>query len=375
MAGIYIHIPFCTKACIYCNFHFSTNLSNVDALVNAIVAEIKLRQTYLLPKTQIDTIYIGGGTPSLLTDNQLRHLFEALHNHFDLAGLKEFTIEANPDDISTKKLKQWKQLGINRLSIGVQSFNDSDLNYMGRIHNASQAIDSVKLAIELGITNVSIDLIYGVPNQNEEIISRNLAQIKQLGVTHFSAYALTVEEKTVLQKNINTGKTAAVDPDLAFVHFNLIQDFCENSNYSAYEISNYSIPTYESKHNSAYWAQTHYIGLGPSAHSFDGNSRAWNISNNAQYIKIISSGNLPNTTEQLSSTDKYNEYIMTALRTIKGISLEYLNEKYGEQVFSTMSEFQGLLHIGKLEMQNGHYYISQKYRFQSDGIAAQLFIV
>ena len=324
MAGIYIHVPFCKTPCNYCNFHFSTSLNQKNDFVDALLTEIKLQNIYLGLET-VETIYFGGGTPSLLDAEDLERIFETLYKEYNISKTAEITLEANPDDISKEKLDAWKQSGINRLSIGTQSFIERDLQFMKRAHTAKEAKDSIILAAQSGFDNISIDLIYGVPNQTEMDWLANLAEAMSLPIQHLSCYALTVEEDTILYHDIRKGKTAAPIDENASTHFDILMAFALENDLEHYEISNFCKPGFISKHNTSYWQNTKYLGLGPSAHSFNKISRRWNVANNKKYIDALKEGKLDFEEEILSPTDKLNEYIMTGLRTKWGIDLGYVD--------------------------------------------------
>ena len=330
MAGIYIHIPFCKKACHYCNFHFSTSTKQIEPLVDCLLKEIVLRKDYT--KETIETIYFGGGTPSILSAEQIQKILQAVKDNYIVSNDAEITLESNPDDIAADKLLQWKAMGINRLSIGIQSFREEDLLWMNRAHNASQAYNCIKLAQEYGFNNITIDLIYGVPNLSDEHWKENINTALSLNIPHLSCYALTVEPKTALDKLIQTKKKEAVDTDKQATHFLILMEALNNAGFEHYEISNFAIPGYRSKHNSSYWQGKHYVGIGPSAHSFNGDSRQWNVANNALYIQAINNNILPSEKEILTPHQQFNEYVMTALRTIDGIDLNYLTERYGKEM-------------------------------------------
>ena len=317
MAGIYIHIPFCRKACHYCNFHFSTSLSSVNEMVQSIVSEAILRRNYLTEK--IETIYLGGGTPSLLSEIQLKIIFQALADNFLIGQNPEITLEANPDDLSDQHLSAWMDLGVNRLSVGVQSFFDTDLQWMNRLHSGQQALEGLKLAQNKGFRNISVDLIYGTPTLSDSDWNSNLEKVQSLNMVHLSAYALTVEPKTALDKMIALHKKEPVDAEKQTRQLEILMDWAENAGYEHYEISNFAKPGFRSRHNSSYWQQQPYLGLGPSAHSFNGISRQWNLSSNPAYLKGVSSQVPPFEIEHLTETQQLNEYIMTALRTLEGI--------------------------------------------------------
>lgn len=372
MAGIYIHIPFCRKACTYCNFHFSTNHQLINQVIDSIGKEISLQGKYL--SAPIETIYLGGGTPSLLNQSQLETLFNKVKSNFTVLPNAEVTLEANPDDIDEVQLNGWVELGINRLSIGIQSFRDLDLQWMGRAHNANQALNCIKLAQQAGIENISIDLIYGIPGLSDADWSKNIDYAISSGVTHLSCYSLTVEPKTALAHKINQQSIPDVDAAHQANHFQILQEKIDAAGFEQYEISNFSLPGKRSKHNSNYWSGKHYLGLGPSAHSFNGLSRQWNISNNALYIQSLSKGIIPFELENLTLTQQINEYIMTALRTIEGIQANKINAIAGKLIFDEIL-LDALPYIkeGLINLQNDRIFLSPNGKFMADGIAANLF--
>lgn len=372
MAGIYIHIPFCRKACTYCNFHFSTNHQLITQVIDSIGKEISLQGKYL--SAPIETLYLGGGTPSLLNQSQLETLFNKVRSNFTVLPNAEVTLEANPDDIDEAQLNGWVELGINRLSIGIQSFRDLDLQWMGRAHNANQALNCIKLAQQAGIENISIDLIYGIPGLSDADWSKNIDYAISSGVTHLSCYALTVEPKTALAHKINQQSIPDVDAAHQANHFQILQEKIDAAGFEQYEISNFSLPGKRSKHNSNYWSGKHYLGLGPSAHSFNGLSRQWNISNNALYIQSLSKGIIPFELENLTLTQQINEYIMTALRTIEGIQANKINAIAGKLIFDEIL-LDALPYIkeGLINLQNDRICLSPNGKFMADGIAANLF--
>ena len=372
MAGIYIHIPFCKKACNYCNFHFSVNNALLPEMIDAIAIEAKLHQQYLTES--IETIYFGGGTPSLLSNSQLANLFIVLKQLFVLDPTIEITLEANPDDINVEKLGFWKSVGINRLSIGVQSFFEEDLKWMNRAHNADQAIESIQMAQKEGFDNISIDLIYGGPTLSDDHWKQNLETCFTLNIPHLSAYALTVEPKTVLAQKIQTNQLHDIDPDKQATHFNTLVIMSGNAGYEQYEISNFAIVGKKSRHNSNYWSGKHYLGLGPAAHSFNGISRQWNIANNSLYLASIQKNTILFEIEQLSPIQQLNEYIMTALRTSEGISLDKIQLLGGEIASKRLNEeVQKFITIGKIKIKNQHLQLTNEGKFFADGIAAELF--
>lgn len=372
MAGIYIHIPFCRKACTYCNFHFSTNHQLINQVIDSIGLEMSLQSNYL--SAPIETIYLGGGTPSLLNQSQLETIFNKIGSIFTVLPNAEVTLEANPDDINEVQLNAWVELGINRLSIGIQSFRDQDLQWMGRAHNANQAIDCIKLAQKAGIENISIDLIYGIPGLSDADWSNNIDFATTSGVTHLSCYALTVEPKTALAHKINQQAIPDVDAAHQANHFQILQEKIAAAGFEQYEISNFSLPGKRSKHNSNYWSGKHYLGLGPSAHSFNGLSRQWNISNNALYIQSLAKGNIPFELENLSLTQQINEYIMTALRTIEGIQANKINSIAGKLIFDEiLADALPYIKEGLIYSHNNQLCLSANGKFMADGIAANLF--
>ena len=372
MAAIYIHIPFCKQACHYCDFHFSTSLKKKDQVVEMLCRELDLRKDEL-PGAEYKTIYFGGGTPSLLTSEELERIFETIYSNYNIAENPEITLEANPDDLSEEKIKMLASSKINRLSIGVQSFFEEDLKLMNRAHNSGEALESIQLAKKY-FDNISIDLIYGVPGMSEERWKENLRIALELGVPHISSYALTVEPNTALQKFIEKGKVKPVDDEAASRHFEILVETLTENGFEHYEFSNFGKPGYFSQNNTAYWLGKPYLGIGPSAHSYDGTSRTWNVSNNSLYIKAMEKDQLPQQIEELSTADKFNEYVMTRLRTKFGVSLEEVEEKFGidyKQHF--LKNATPLYQKQLLEEKHGVFHITAKGKFLSDGIAADLF--
>ncbi|HLW41636.1 MAG TPA: radical SAM family heme chaperone HemW, partial [Flavobacterium sp.] len=326
MAGIYIHIPFCKQACHYCDFHFSTSLKKKEEMIAALIQEIHLRKEEI--NEPVETIYFGGGTPSVLSNEEINILIDAVFSLFDVMKHPEITLEANPDDLTKERIHELAHSRINRLSIGVQSFYDEDLQLMNRAHNAKEAWESLEEAAK-HFDNISIDLIYGIPNMSLERWESNIQKALDLGIPHISSYALTVEPKTALASLIKKGKIPTLDDGEAHEHFLRMVSILENNGFVHYELSNFGKPDYFSKNNSAYWLGKKYLGIGPSAHSFDGKNRSWNIANNSLYIQAIQKNELPNETETLSIQDRYNEYIMTGLRTIWGVSVFSVEHEFG----------------------------------------------
>ena len=374
MAGIYIHIPFCKKACHYCNFHFSTQTNNIDGFIEALLIEIDLRKDYL--PSPIQTIYLGGGTPSLLSFSQLKTIVDAIKRQFVLNDSIEFTIEANPDDITDEQLQYWKQLGINRLSIGIQSFQNDALKWMNRAHEVGQSHKAIASAQKAGFENISIDLIYGTPHYTRAHLEADLNIIKTYAIPHVSCYALTVEEKTVLHSMIQKGQMKNVVSEEQAAHFDIIVDFLNEQGFEHYEISNFSKPGYRSQHNSSYWKGTYYIGLGPSAHSYNGVTRQWNIANNALYIQSLKKGEINFEIESLELHTQYNEYMMISLRCMEGFDLNLIESKYGEAyLHHTNNIITQLATQHLLSKTSEGYCLLKSAKFLADGIASEFFIV
>ena len=374
MSGIYIHIPFCKQACHYCDFHFSTSLKKKSELVSALQNELVLRKNEL-PNEPIKTIYFGGGTPSLLNLEELTAIFKTIYTEFTIAENPEITLEANPDDLSEEKINELANSKINRLSIGVQSFFEEDLKLMNRAHNAEEALNSIKLA-RSKFDNISVDLIYGIPGMSNERWQKNIQILLDLDIPHISSYALTVEPNTALQKFIEKGKIKPVDDAAAAQHFETLRTVLKNAGFEHYEFSNYGKPGYFSQNNTAYWLGKPYLGIGPSAHSYDGNSRKWNIANNTLYIKAIERSELPLEVEELSITDRYNEYIMTRLRTYFGVDLVEVESEFGKEYLEYLKEQSVVLFEKELlRIENNVMHITEKGTFLSDGIAADLFYI
>lgn len=374
MAGLYLHIPFCRKACIYCDFHFSTSLSAKDRMIAAMQEEIKI-QVDFFGKKSLQSIYFGGGTPSVLTEKDIQSLIETIHKFYDVNVDAEITLEANPDDLTNEKIMQLSKSSINRLSIGVQSFRNQDLKLMNRSHNAQQAENSIKNAQDLGLTNISLDLIYAQPNMPNPIWVEQIEKAIQLDVPHISSYALTVEPKTVLQHKINNGEIKEVADFVAAEQFHLLVDSLHNADFEHYEVSNFAKKGHRAVHNSAYWQGLNYLGIGPSAHSFKKGERLWNVSNNSLYIKALEKGELAQEGESLSLKDQYNEWLMISLRTIEGLELNELKTTFGKLESQFKEEVIPLIDAGKLEQNEERIWIPKKWRFHSDGIAAALFYI
>jgi oxygen-independent coproporphyrinogen III oxidase len=372
MAGIYLHIPFCKQACSYCNFYFSTSQKSRNDLVAALLKESQLRSGYLEGEA-VETIYFGGGTPSLLTTRELELLLEGIFQKYEVSPGAEITWEANPDDIRPSKIKEWKNLGVNRLSIGVQSFFDADLSWMNRAHHASQALDSIRAAQDGGL-DLTIDLIYGSPSLSDENWQKNIDQAISFQIPHLSCYALTVETGTALFKKIAQKKTAPVDPSQQVRQFQMMTSSLGRAGYEHYEISNFAQPGKRSRHNSSYWSGKSYLGLGPSAHSYNGSSRQWNVSSISRYISSLHEGKLDYEKEDLTNLQVLNEYIMTRLRTIEGISLEHVKDSFGPTVSQALLKRSEIYsRQGKIIQENDRLSLTQGGKLFADGIAADLF--
>jgi len=372
MSSIYIHIPFCKQACHYCDFHFSTSVKKKRELVSMISKEILLRKDEL-EQQLVQTIYLGGGTPSLLSEDELKEIFKTIYNNFEISKTVEITLEANPDDLTEENLKILQSAGINRLSIGVQSFFEDDLQLMNRAHNATEALESIKLAKKY-FDNISIDLIYGIPEMTNERWEKNIEIALELELPHFSCYALTVEPNTALKKFIDKGKIKPVDDEVASAHFDILIKKLKEAGFIHYEFSNFGKIGYFSQNNTAYWMGKSYLGVGPSAHSYNGKQRRWNVSNNSLYINALKTDKIPSQQEELSTADRYNEYVMTRLRTMWGISLEEVKQSFGDNYLNYLldqAEFnleEGLLILDKQTIK-----VTSKGKFLSDGISSDLF--
>ncbi len=373
MAGIYIHIPYCKQACYYCDFHFSASLIKKKEMVQALVKELQFRKDEL--KAPIETIYFGGGTPSLLTLDEIQVLLNTVYDNFLVSADPEITLEANPDDLHSEKIFQLSQTNINRLSIGIQSFHDKDLQLMNRAHHAQEALDCIKEAKKY-FENISIDLIYGIPGLTNEQWQKNLEIAIDFNVPHISSYALTVEPKTALEKFIRVGKIPPVEEKQSKEHYLILLDRMEASGFINYEFSNFGKEGYFSKNNTAYWNGKSYLGIGPSAHSFNGTTRSWNVRNNTQYIKSLAIDQLPSEKETLNVSDSYNEYIMTGLRTMWGVSLDKVEKDFGPQYKSyCLEQLKEPLQNELIEVKNNILTVTKKGKFLSDGIASNLFWV
>ena len=373
-AGIYIHIPFCKQACHYCDFHFSTSLKKKDEMILALAKEIEMRKSEFQNEI-VETIYFGGGTPSILPISDLKFLIDEVYRNYKVAENPEITVEANPDDLSEERIIELSKNKVNRLSIGIQSFFEDDLKLMNRAHNSEEAQKCLEIATQY-FDNISLDLIYGIPGSSNEKWKQNIEKALSFGIPHISSYALTVEPKTALDKFIQKGVIKAPDDEVAQEQFHILVATLKENGFIHYELSNFSKPDYFSKNNSSYWLGKKYIGIGPSAHSYDGKNRGWNISNNGLYIKSIQANEIPIETENLTETDRYNEYIMTGLRTIWGVSLARIEQEFGEK-FLTYLNNQSVKFIADdlLSLSDGILTTTKKGKFLTDGIASDLFLL
>lgn len=373
MAGIYIHIPFCKQKCSYCDFHFSTTYASYrERMLNCIARELELRQPEMTGQS-VASIYFGGGTPSLLSGGEISRLIEQVRRHNSVESDCEITLEANPDDFDETSTHEWRSAGVNRLSIGIQSFDEQDLRWMNRAHQASDSKKAVLQAQKAGFNNISIDLIYGLPDMDEKRWKKQLQQALDLQIQHISAYCLTVEEKTALHRAVQQKKLQPADPEMQSTHFEMMTHTLEKGGFVQYEVSNFGRQDFFSRHNSSYWQGKPYLGIGPSAHSYDLQNRSWNISNNARYMDAIDSGNLALEIEKLTEKDQFNELLLTGLRTIWGVSLDEL-----DALVALGPEFQiktdDLLKNGLASLQNKRLVLSKKGLLLADGIASDLFM-
>jgi oxygen-independent coproporphyrinogen-3 oxidase len=373
VAGIYVHIPFCRKACHYCNFHFSTSLKNIEPLIDSICLEIQKRSDFFANSTSIETLYFGGGTPSLLDTKYLIKIFNSLKEVFNFDHIKEITIETNPDDINFEKLSEYKSLGINRLSIGIQSFIDEELHQLNRIHSRSQSIEALSIAEKVGFRNVNIDLMFGLPKSSLKTLKESLDIIGDFNITHLSCYNLTVEERTSLWHFVNKENFHLPAEDEQYEQFLFIHECLKKMEYDHYEISNYSKPGFESLHNKNYWNRQNYLGIGPSAHSFSHNIRQWNVSNNPIYIKSLNNDLSFFEIETLTEWDHFNECIMLGLRQKKGLSKNIINNVRSEIKESFLNDSRILISQGMLNETISHYYLNTEQFYLSDHISSQLF--
>ena len=374
MSGIYIHIPFCKKACHYCNFHFSTNQNSKSAFIKAVCKELILRKSEYVSE-EIESIYFGGGTPTVLEVSELEVILQTVYEHYKVTDTPEITLEANPDDLDEEKIKALSNTKINRLSIGIQSFHESDLTAMNRAHNAAEA----KKCLEIATTyfdNITIDLMFGMPTMSVAQWRQNLQTAFGFGIKHLSCYALTVEPKTALEHFIKKGSHPPMDDELAAKHFEVLLEETATQGLTHYETCSFGHPDYFSRHNTSYWLGKTYMGVGPSAHSFDGVQRSWNVSNNSKYIKSLEVDVRPFESEVLSVENRFNEYIMTGLRTIWGVSLEKIETDFGVKIKAQLLENSKKFRTSEtLILEDNHLKITRTGKFLSDGIASDLFLV
>ena len=384
MSGIYIHIPFCKQACHYCDFHFSTNLKKKEEMILALAKEIEMRKSEFQDEI-VETIYFGGGTPSILQIEDLKFLIDAVYRNFKVVENPEITVEANPDDLTENRIIELSKNKVNRLSIGIQSFFEDDLKLMNRAHNVEEAKNYLEIATQY-FDNISIDLIYGIPDSSQsgeqakqmsnEKWLQNIETALSFGVPHISSYALTVEPKTALHSFIQKGIIPQPDDEVAQEHFQILVDKLSENGFIHYELSNFGKENYFSKNNSSYWLGKKYIGIGPSAHSYDGKNRGWNVSNNSIYIKSIQENKLPIEIETLTKTDRYNEYIMTGLRTIWGVSLERIEQEFGKTYLDYLNQQAAkFIEDHLLFVDDNILRTTKKGKFLSDGIASDLFLL
>ena len=372
MAGVYIHIPFCRSFCSYCDFYSTTDNSLRDALVQALLREISLRSSYLEGE-KVDTIYLGGGTPSLLDPSVTGSLLAAVRENFAMEDKAEITAEINPDDVYDGYFSALRQAGVNRISIGVQSWDDKRLKYLGRRHDAAQSALALETAFREGFDNVSVDLIYGVPGMTTADLKSDLEKTLAFPVTHLSAYHLTVEEGTKFGRHRKEGRLKETDEEISGAMFTLLVKVCLDHGFIHYEISNFAREGFISRHNSSYWKQVPYIGLGPSAHSFDRRSRQWNVSDVKKYIKAIGAGTIPCEREELSRITVFNEYIMTSLRTMWGIDLHYVEQYFDKEMHDYLVNLSGrYMRYGLMKREKNTLVLTDQGKMISDNIIAEL---
>jgi oxygen-independent coproporphyrinogen III oxidase len=372
MAGIYIHIPFCKSFCNYCDFYSVTDSSELESLVQAVLLETSMQARYLDGET-VETIYFGGGTPSLLTAGQISQIISTVRKNFTVSDDPEITVEVNPDDVFEGYFRELAGAGVNRVSLGVQSWNDRRLKYLGRRHNAAQSAKALQLAFKEGIVNVSADLIYGIPGMTTGDLKHDLEETFAYPVTHLSAYHLTIEEGTRFGKMKEEKKLAEPDEETSNAMFSLLGNMCRENGFIHYEISNFAREGYISRHNSAYWKQIPYLGLGPAAHSFNRTSRQWNISDVKKYIRSIGSGNVPFEKEDLDKLTIFNEYVMTSLRTMWGIDLEHVEAYHDKELHDYLVNLSGkYIRYGLMHREKNTLVLTDQGRMISDNIIAEL---
>lgn len=374
LSGIYLHIPFCKQACYYCDFHFSTNLKPIDQLIDSMETELSLRQNYL--QEPVKSIYFGGGTPSLVSPKKIEGLLNQISKNFTLADRMEITMEANPDDIESDRLKTLWSIGVNRLSLGIQTFNNEKLAFIHRAHDGSQALKSLEIIRSSGFENITADLIYGIPPHHISLLEKDLETLLGFDLPHLSVYGLTIEEGTPFGTWVKQGKMEPVTDDQQLTEYKVVIDSLINHGYEHYEVSNFAKPGRQAIHNTAYWKSEKYLGVGPGAHSFDGQSRAFNVQNNHEYISLIRENKPVYTEEQLSKTDRINEYIMTRLRTVWGVDLDEFEKLFNQSFLDIDPHFtQSLIRKGQAKMEKNQYCLTRKGWFVADEICSRLFIV
>ena len=375
MAAVYFHVPFCKQACHYCNFYFSTSLKHKTSILEAMLVELDLRKQELPSESIINSIYFGGGTPSLLSSDDIKSLIERVNAHYIISDDVEITLEMNPDDYRTNYLEELKLVGVNRLSVGIQSFHEEELKLMNRAHNAEEAFRILK-KIDILFDNFSLDLIYGLPKSNLKSWKKNIEYALQFNPKHISSYVLTVEPKTVLNDQVEKNEVEVLGEEAVLAQFNYLVNRLDKEGFDHYELSSFGKPGFRSVNNSAYWSGKSYLGIGPSAHSFDGLTRSWNVSNNNKYLKGISSKEPLIEREVLTKADRYNEYLMTGLRTENGVSLGYVNENFGSH-FKELLEKEAQVQIASqvLFWDGDTLKVARESMFLVDGIASNLFLL
>ena len=374
MAGLYVHIPFCKQACHYCDFHFTQAVHQMDDMIDAICEELKMQFDFL-GREAVNTVYLGGGTPSLMNENQLKRLMRTIKFEHDLASNPEITLEANPDDLSYDKLSMFYQQGINRLSIGVQTFHDDHLKWMNRAHTSEEAMDSFYEARKVGFENISLDLIYALPHENHDHWLLDLKRIVRLHPEHISSYCLTIEPKTAFGKWVEREQMPDIDEDYAAEQFEILLQVMDKHGYEQYEISNFAQPGYYSIHNSNYWKQEKFLGVGPAAHSFNGKFKQANARNNAKYLRSIQAGEIPFEVMELTKEDQLNEYILTSLRTKWGCDLERVLAKFEVDLLQHHEVYLAdLLNRGMIDVEDDFITLTNNGKLLADKIAADLFV-
>lgn len=374
MAGIYLHIPFCKQACYYCDFHFSTNHNYVDEMTSAICMELKLQKDYLAQES-IHTIYFGGGTPSLLNSSQLNEMLSIIRSEYQVADHAEITLEANPDDLDKQKLQVLFDTGVNRLSIGIQSFHEKTLQFLNRAHDRIQALQCLEDSRAIGFSNISIDLIYGIPSKNHRLWQEDLAQAIKLQPEHISSYCLTIEPKTTFGNWLKKGNFPPIEEEYAADQFEILIDELTKAGYEQYEVSNFCKPEFYSRHNSSYWKQKKYLGIGPSAHSYNGQTRQFNVSHNQKYMKALADGVVPYELDMLTKEDKINEYLLTTLRTKWGANLERIKNEWQHDLELNEERYlHQLLEKKYAVIEDNHLKLTRSGLLLADKISADLFV-